>query len=108
MLVRVTSVRGRPGKDGHEYIYVGRKMPRQGLAGHPLGNPFRAPDGCAKYVAWLAANPDRDRLLRDLAEQVKKTGLPLACWCGEWDGVSEDHPSCHAVVLAKAISALVS
>jgi len=84
-------------------IYVGRKMP--GRDGHPLGNPFKLTDSISredcieKYQRWLAYHDEKDELLADLAAEVKRTGLPLGCWC---------HPElCHAHVLAAEVDQIL-
>lgn len=93
------------------FIYVGRAMPSFKLKAHPLANPFRMTSRAAKdesarqfcldlYREWLDALPDRDELLRELAAQVKATGLPLGCWCAP--------KSCHADILAELIEPLIA
>src|SRR5258708_7965978 len=87
-------------------IYVGRRV--RFRKGHPLANPFKLASGAtdaerdqcmAAYAAWLESAPEADRLLRELAHQVKETGLPLACWC-----VPE---GCHANLLAACVDRML-
>jgi hypothetical protein len=62
-------------------VYIGRAMPRFGLAASKGANPFRA--GCdgdrreviAKYERWLRCEPE---LMAALPELRGKT---LGCWC---------------------------
>lgn len=95
------------------FIYVGRPNRAWQFAGHPLANPFKVSRSAtdyakrqvlARYEAWLDRVP---ALLQDLAKHVRRTGLPLACWCCTWDGESEPAPLCHAVILAKRIAPLL-
>jgi|AGTN01.1.fsa_nt_gi hypothetical protein len=95
-------------------IYVGRRSESLGIPGHPLANPMWIRKtasreerlGCLDwFIRWLDGNPDRDRLLGELAEQVRRTGLPLACWCGEWP--EEPDLVCHAVELAKRVDRIL-
>lgn len=103
-------------------IYVGRPLKAyrgasQPLPGHPLANPFFCPRGAplaqrqeclGKYCAWLDAHPERDRLLADLAETVRRSGLPLACWCCKWSTDDPGEPPvCHAVELALRVKKLL-
>jgi hypothetical protein len=60
------------------YLYVGRPMPRRGLRGSPLANPFRVgsysrEDSIDLYRHWLRLQPQ-------LLEIVATLGL-LCCWC---------------------------
>jgi hypothetical protein len=61
--------------------YIGRAMPRFGLAASKWANPFRAGyDGerrevIAKYGRWLSGEPE---LMAALPELREKT---LGCWC---------------------------
>jgi hypothetical protein len=118
MPVRVINIRSGHHRDDSPppFIYVGRGMPAWGLPHHPLANPYRVAHDAseakrrevlAKYEAWLASHTNRDALLRDLADQVAATGLPLACWCCDYDGVSEPSPLCHAVVLARQVGRIL-
>ncbi len=102
---RVVNVRDYPFSDDwpQSYIYVGRQMPSR-FKGHPLGNPFKLShkatqaerEACLeKYRAWLEDLPERDALLKELADQVRETGLPLGCWCAP--------ATCHAGVLAELV-----
>lgn len=84
-------------------VYVGR--PWAGLPGHPLANPFKGPGAVERYARWLDAHPDRRALLRDVWIDTDAGALPLMCWCGPWDGVTEPAPYCHAVALARALMA---
>lgn len=85
--------RGRHGN----VTYVGRAMPRQGLAGSPFANPYRVDvdgtraDVVEKYRHWLLGQPTLVDRLRELR------GRTLACWC---------HPQpCHADVLIELVDA---
>lgn len=112
MTVRVVNVRTHRGP----VIYVGRAC--HGWPGHRLANPYRVANDAspakraevlAQYVAWLDALPDRDTLLRWLAADVRRSGLPLACWCvsGEWTAGAGPRPDCHAAVLAERVQAIL-
>ncbi len=118
MTVRVVNVRPLTSLGG--FLYVGRrcKHPHLGwLGGHPLANPFKVGRGAgaqakqaclARYANWLEEQlltEDGQRCFRILAQVAARRNLPLGCWCGDWDGVSEPAPLCHAVVLAKRCSA---
>lgn len=77
--------------------YVGRAMPRQGLAGSPFANPYRVDvdgtraDVVEKYRSWLLNQPTLLDRLRELR------GRTLACWC-------HSQP-CHADVLIELVTA---
>jgi hypothetical protein len=112
-LVRVVRVRCRFGVLLTPCVYVGRPMPRQGLAGHVLCNPYRlGPQaGLAerqrclrKYNVLIAALPGTGELLERLREELEQRGLStLGCWCGTW---SPGGPEllCHAVTLARLLN----
>jgi hypothetical protein len=108
-MIRVVSVRTHRGP----CIYVGRTMPGR-FVGHPLANPFRVRRGATvaemdavlhRYAAWLDALPDRDEQLARLAEEIRRTGRPLGCWCGSWP--EDPDLRCHAVTLAQRVSHLL-
>lgn len=115
MIARVVNVKdfpnwGRLPGQPLPFIYVGRVG--FGFQGHPLANPFKLPrkadeddrrECLDQYVAWLQQQPAVE--LAKLALDVHETNLPLACWCCTWDGESEPSPLCHAVVLAKEVTA---
>ncbi len=112
MIVSVVNVREVGAYTG-KCVYVGRAM--RGLAGHPLGNPFKiartATDAekieCLKrYEAWMENHPQRDKLLHDLADFIEQKNLPvLGCWCGNWP----QNPIllCHAVVIARKVQPIL-
>ena len=89
------------------FIYVGRYMP--GLfKGHPLGNPFKVGRkakqserlACLElYRDWLL-QPEREGMLRALAENVRRTNLPLGCWCKPKE--------CHGDVLAEYVDLILA
>lgn len=97
-MFRVVSLKQRPWPA--TFVYVGR--PFAGLAGSPLGNPFKGPGAVAKYRAWLDAHPNRERLLWDALCDTEAGRLPLACWCGNWR-TGEPRIECHAVAVAEAL-----
>lgn len=120
MIVRVVNIRDYigPGSKNEpkyrQYIYVGRANRTARLKGHPLANPFKVKSRAAthnerveciaKYRQWLREHPQRFELLAKLKADIEASGLPLACWCCEWDGNnSEPGTPCHAVVLAKIL-----
>jgi len=78
-------------------VYVGRAMPRRGLAESAFANPYRiGQDGdraevVAKYRSWLLG---RQELLQRLHEL---RGRRLACWCSP--------EPCHADVLIALVDA---
>jgi Domain of unknown function (DUF4326)/Protein of unknown function, DUF488 len=97
-------------KDKHTYdgpgIYCGREMPRLGLAGSVLGNPFRVGrDGTLeeviqKYRRWLwermkLRNEVYAELVR-IAALAKQGDVTLICWC-------EDPKPCHIDVIRRAV-----
>jgi len=49
------------------------------------------------YRAWLDDLPDLDFLLWKLRVQTHDGMIPLACWCGTWNGRGEPGFVCHAV-----------
>lgn len=70
--------------------YIGRRMPRQRLAGSPLGNPFPVPqfsreEALERYQDWLADQLQRDTPARrefDRLVALARAGdLTLLCWC---------------------------
>ena len=71
--------------------YIGRAMPHQGLAGSPLGNPYRLgpnePRGIVieRYRQWLerqmASDTPARRELHRLARLAQDGELTLLCWC---------------------------
>lgn len=90
------------------FIYVGRKS--NYLDGHPLANPFRinrhGRQNCLdRYRAWLDGDQAHKELVRELADEVRRTGKPLACWCGFWP--EEADLICHAVLLAKRVNVIL-
>jgi hypothetical protein len=116
--IRVVNVRELTSPGG--FLYVGRRVrhPVLGwLGGHPLANPFKvfptagaaAKEQClARYADWLEGQLCTDngrRCFEVLAKLAGGRDLPLACWCGTWDGLSEPAPLCHAVVLARRCTA---
>lgn len=78
-------------------VYVGRAMPRRGLAGSDFANPYRVDaDGTRaeviqKYRCWLLGRPELLDRLRELR------GRRLACWCSP--------AACHAGVLVEFVDA---
>lgn len=86
-------------------IYCGRAMPKRGLKGSPLGNPFKDPwDGrgpIERYRLWLWDKlKRRDRVVVD--ELITVIGFNqvhgecrLACWCAP--------RPCHVDVIIKAL-----
>lgn len=78
-------------------VYVGRAMPRRGLAGSDFANPYRVDvdgsraDVIQKYRSWLLG---RQELLVRLHEL---RGRRLACWCSP--------EPCHADVLRELVDA---
>jgi hypothetical protein len=91
---RVANLRHEPLGDA---VYVGRAMPRHGLAGSDFANPYRVDvDGTReevveKYRRWLLGRPELLDRLRELR------GRRLACWC-------KPEP-CHADVLIELVDA---
>jgi hypothetical protein len=104
MSTRVVNVRDFSGSD-RPYIYVGRSNAFKKLRGHVLGNPYplkREADRAEclrKYADYLARHPQLPGWLRGLARNVKRTGLPLACWCSP--------KPCHADLLAAMIDRML-
>lgn len=97
----ITVDRWRKGKPGE---YIGRTMPRQGLKGSPLGNPYRLDEGVdrsepielyrRRLLAFLKYDtPERAEIER-LTELARHGDLVLLCWCAPL--------SCHGDVI-KAI-----
>lgn len=99
---------GTRAPEGAVVVYVGRAIPRLGIAGSSLGNPFRVPRGhdvatdpddvLGRYRRWL------DERLTDptsaqsveiarLVEWCERSGdtLALECWCAP--------ARCHAEVI---------
>ena len=74
-------------------IYIGRAVPRCGLAASKWANPFKiGKDGTqneviAKYEAWLKTQPGLMAALPELKGKV------LGCWCAP--------KPCHGDVLAR-------
>jgi hypothetical protein len=77
-------------------IYIGRAMPRMGLKGSPLGNPYRIrrgydiatdPDGkLVAYRLWLEellGNPSspQSKEIARLVALAKQGPVALECWC---------------------------
>jgi hypothetical protein len=98
----ITVDRWRKGKPGE---YIGRTMPRQGLRGSPLGNPYRLGERDDRaaviemYRQWLteqlswSAAPATVEIER-LTDLARDGDLVLLCWCAP--------QSCHGDVI-KAI-----
>ena len=73
-------------------VYIGRAMPRQGLTGSPLGNPYKLGPGderaavIARYAEWLdarledATSPQAREMAR-LTDLARAGDLVLLCWC---------------------------
>lgn len=82
------------------FLYVGRAMPRQRLAGSPFANPFHvdakrgitAEHAVRQYAAYLLEQPDL------LARLPELRGKVLGCWCR--DPKHPDAP-CHAALLSE-------
>lgn len=95
--------------DGTMAIYVGRSV--RGLAGSPLGNPFRVGPkypgmaAIAAYAAWIderLADPDspQARMFASLLRIARRGDLTLICWC---------HPNpCHANVIKDRLEACLN
>lgn len=93
--------------------YVGRAMPRQRIAGSPLGNPFRLAKGqpredvieqYARYLRYILNQPRagltaEGRAMQDEIARLTELGragdLVLLCWCAPL--------SCHADVIKELI-----
>jgi len=93
-MTRVANLRHEPLGDA---VYVGRAMPRRGLAGSAFANPYRVgQDGSRaevieKYRHWITGKPFLLASLRELR------GRRLACWCSP--------EPCHADVLIELVDA---
>ena len=70
--------------------YIGRCMPRQRLAGSPLGNPFPVPqfsreEALERYQDWIVEQLERDTPARrefDRLVALARAGdQTLLCWC---------------------------
>lgn len=92
----------------HEYDeYVGRPMPRYGLAGSMLCNPHKiGPDmprekSLSLFEMSLRAAVDTDPTWRKRV--LKCYGLTLACWCAPKDSIltTEDETVCHAQIILR-------
>lgn len=93
-----------------EAVYIGRAVPRRGLVGHLLANPYKiGRDGdrqlvVAKYRADVGFKcriaPMYFNALRDLA------GKPLACWCRRDGEARTPDNECHGDVLIELIDEL--
>lgn len=112
----ITVSRWRKGATGE---YIGRAMPRQGLRGSPLGNPFKLGKGDSRdevimrysqYLNYMlklgkkGTNTAGQAVLDELSRltELARTGdLVLLCWCKE-NGVG---PACHGDVVKAIIEA---
>jgi len=119
LIVPVISLRGLA-KPWPWFVYVGREQKYCGnqvvnLPAHPLANPFKIEadtqknriDSLDKYEKWIDGlkNPQRDQWLWETLCDTEGGRIPLACWCGKWNGWSPVKPLCHAVVIAERIVA---
>jgi hypothetical protein len=97
VMPRVVNLRGRRGVVPEGAAYIGRAMPRIGLAASKWANPFKiGHDGSrdeviAKYRAYLLQHPSLMAALPELR------GKDLACWCAP--------ERCHGDVLLELIQA---
>ena len=62
------------------FLYVGRAVPRRGLQGSPLANPFRIgpysrEESIELYRHWIRLQPSLLGLIATLAPRL------LCCWC---------------------------
>lgn len=96
------------------FLYVGRRFGSL-LSAHPLANPFRVGPRATReqrlaclerYRAWLDDYPHHEEILRDLADEVQRTGKPLGCWCGRWPEQAD--LICHAVLLARRVDLILN
>ena len=105
MTIRVANRRTHR-QDGTTAVYVGRRV--VGLAGSPLGNPFRVgPDypGMAAidaYAAWLDEQLADEqspaaRMFASLLRIARRGDLTLICWCAP--------QPCHADVIKARLEA---
>ncbi len=85
-------------------VYIGRAMPRYGLAASKWANPYRiGPDGdrehvLALYELYIRKHP---YLMGDLPELRQKV---LGCWCAPKGGLTADDPlRCHGQVLLRLL-----
>ena len=79
---RVISMRGRRGRVPAGAVYIGRAMPRLGLAASPLANPHRRGsrgEQIAGFRRHFRESLLPDPAVREYLEGIR--GLDLACWC---------------------------
>lgn len=116
--IPVINLRGR--KPPYPFmVYVGRAREFAGpdrvdLPAHPLANPFvltgedtpaKRRDVLVKYRGWMESLPNLSDLLWEVLVDTEGGRLPLACWCGVWDGVTTDNrPLCHAVEISLRVA----
>lgn len=82
-------------------IYCGRPMPKRGLNGSPLGNPFKGDGAIEQYRLWLWDRLKRrdlaviDELISIIGFNHVHSECRLACWCAP--------RPCHVDVIIKAL-----
>ena len=108
-----------PAEWPEHYVYVGRAMPRRGMKGSPLRNPFRvgaryggsdrlsAAEAVRCYEGWLRGwlgrgdgPPQRAPIVAELQRLVdmvvERRELVLVCWCAP--------DPCHARVISDVLT----
>lgn len=95
----ITVANIRTTKAGENGVYVGRAVPRKGVRGSPLGNPFKLQPGqerppvieqYAAYLRYILAQSEGGLTLAGravraefdrLVELARAGDLVLLCWC---------------------------
>lgn len=97
---------GRSGSDGERDFITTEEIGTGGWLGNPYPADVFGREECVDmFMRAFLTELERNHELRTaLAEQVR--GKVLGCWCHSLEETGEDHPVCHADVIARIADSL--
>ena len=88
-------------------IYIGRPVPRKGIAGSPWANPFPITEEMSRELSirwfgeWVAGSPEHSATwIREHVGELR--GRVLVCWCKD---AAHPERACHGDILQELADA---